>query len=180
MTSIAWDGKKLVSDSQGTAGVQIQPSGFKKIYEPGEGEYWEVMGQRVLAVGVSGDGKAVESVMEKLRTGVNHKTKIEDIDEIAFGALIITEDSTCYRWQMNKRQGRPTHMDLLQLMPPAAVGSGQAYAIGILSIGKSAEVAIRGAIRLDKYSGGELQIWEAPPKPATKSVRPVVAEPTPA
>lgn len=180
MTTIAWDGSKLVSDSQATGGIIIQPGGFKKIFEPEEGEYWDVLGHRVLAVGVSGDGKAIEAVKEKLRTGVTHKTKIEDIDEIAFGALIITEDGQCWRWQINKRQGRPMHNDLLHLLPPAAAGSGQTYALGVLSIGKSAELAVRIAVRHDKYSGGDLQIWTLPPKPATKSIRPVVAEPTPA
>lgn len=179
MTTIVWDGKKLVSDSQATGGIIITPGGLKKIFEPEEGEYWEVQGTKVLAVGISGDGKAIEAVKEKLRTGVTHKTKIDDLDEVAFGVLIIAEDGQCYRWQMNKRQGRPTHLDLLPLIPPAAVGSGQTYALAVLSIGKSPETAVRSAIRHDKYSGGELQIWEAPPKPATKSVRPVVAEPTP-
>lgn len=180
MTTIAWDGNKLVSDSQGTAGVIIQPSNFKKIYEPGEGEYWDVLGIRVIAAGISGDGKAIEIIKEKLRTGIDHKTRVDELDEIAFGALLITEEGQCYRWQMNKRQGRPIHMDLLQLLPPAAAGSGQTFALSVLSIGKNAETAVRVACRHDKYSGGDLQIWELPPKPAVKSTRPVVAEPTPA
>jgi hypothetical protein len=181
MTSIAFDGKKLVSDSQATAGMIIQPGGLRKIHEPEEGEYWDVQGHRVLAAGISGDGKSIEVVKEKLRTGVTHKTKIDDIDEIGFAALLITEAGQCYRWQVNKRQGRPLHTDLLHLLPPAAAGSGQTYVLGVLSIGKSAEAAIRAAIRLDKYSGGDLQIWEVPPTPAIKSTRPVVvAEATPA
>jgi len=180
MTTICFDGQKLVSDSQATGGAMVIPGGVKKIFEPEEGEYWDVQGNRVIAFGVSGDGKAIESVRDKLRSGVTHTTKIDDLDEVAFGVLLITEDGQCYHWQTHKRQGRPVHHDLLLLGPHAAVGSGKTYALAVLSIGKNAEAAVRAACRLDKYSGGELQIFEVPPKPAVKSVRPVVAEPTPA
>jgi hypothetical protein len=180
MTTICWDGKKLVSDSQVTAGMQISPGGLRKIYTPEEGEYWDVNGHRVLAAGISGDGKSIEYVREHLRVGVTYKTRIEDVDELNFSALLIAEDGNCYRWGMTKRQGRPLMTDIVPLMPPTAVGSGQTFALAVMSIGKPAEAAVRAAIRHDKWSGGDLQIWEVPPKPATKSVRPVVTEPTPA
>jgi hypothetical protein len=173
MTTVAWNGKKLVTDSQVSLGTTANPGPVKKIFEPEEGEYWECYGTKVVAFGISGDGKAIGFMRDRLREGISHRTRFDDIEEVSFGALVITEDGNCYRWQTNKRNGRPQHQDLLQLMPPCTVGSGHAYALGVMWIGKDIETAVKAAIKLDKWSGGDLQIWELPPKPDVKSVRPV-------
>lgn len=174
MTVVAFDGKKLVSDSQVSLGTTAAPGAFKKIYEPDEGEYWECYGTKVLAFGVSGDGKAIGYIRDKLCEGITHRTRFDDVEELGFGTLLILEDGLCYRWQVGKRHGRPQNADLTLLLPPCTVGSGHAYALGVLSIGKDIETAVKCAIKLDKYSGGDLQVWELPPKPAIKSQRPVI------
>jgi hypothetical protein len=172
MTTVAYDGKFLVSDSRITAGSTVSLSPFQKIYTPEPGDYWEVNGVKVLAFGVSGNATTAEYIKEKLREGINFKTKFEEKDMI-FGSIIIDENGNAYKWAVTKiRKRDEDRWEFLPMLPPIAIGSGQAFAMGIFAIGKNAKVAVKTACRLDKYSGGDLQIFQFPGKPVVPSVRP--------
>ena len=177
MTCIAFDGKELVSDSRMTLGDMASPSPFKKIYTPEEGEYWEVNGIRAIAFGVAGDAMAVHYLREKLREGITYKTKVEN-DDLMSHTIIIDENRTAWIWRFAEvKRPEISKYELLPVLPPVAVGSGEPYAYAVMTIGKNARAAVETAMRLDINSGGDLQIFKVPPKPETPSVRPKVTEP---
>lgn len=185
MTTICWDGKTLVSDSQMTSGNMIHPAAFKKIHVPDDAtEYWEANGVKVIAFGLAGQAKAVEFIKEYLRKGVDYKSRVEHSDELDFEVLLITEKHNCFLWSVYaNKEKRGEEQFLLPLDPPVATGSGKRFALSILSIGKSSEAALKATMKLDAFTGGEPVIFTPPPIPAVPSVRPehlkVQQEPAP-
>lgn len=174
MTTIVWDGKSLVSDSQMTSGNLVHPAGFKKIYTPDDAtEYWEANGVKVVAFGLAGQAKAAEFIKEYLRKGVDYKSRVGHDDELEFEAILITEKHNCFLWSVYaNKEKRNEEQFLLPLDPPVATGSGKRFAIAIMSIGKSAEMAMKATIKLDVFSGGEPVIFTPQPIPEVPSVRP--------
>ena len=177
MTTICYDGRELVSDSQATVGDAIGIAPFRKIHQPEEGEYWEIYGTKVLAFGLTGDAGSIEYIKDKLSEGIDHRTRFSHEDgDLIFRAIVINENADAFLWRVVKTKERDRNKtELLPMLPPVAIGSGQSFAQGVLAIGKSAKQAVKTAMRLCPYTGGALQIFEIPPKPETKSVRPTVA-----
>lgn len=173
MTIIAFDGKELVSDSQMTLGDTICQAPFRKIYTPEEDQYWELNGVKVIAFGLAGDALAIEYVKEKLQEGINHRTRFDDQENLAFHSLLINEKGELWTWKVvkSKERSRDRH-ELLPMLPPVAIGSGTDFALGVMAIGKGARLGVKAACRLDVGCGGNLQIFEIPPVPAVLSKRP--------
>lgn len=176
MTAVAYDGKLLVSDSRMTMGNMVGLTSFQKIYTPEPNEYWEVNGIKAVAFGLSGNAMSAEYIREKLGEGINFRTKFEEKDMV-FSAIVVDENGTAYKWSVTKiRKRDEDRWEFIPMLPPVAIGSGQFFAMGIFAIGKNAKVAVKTACRLDKYSGGDLQIWQFPGKPVVPSVRPIVPQ----
>jgi hypothetical protein len=177
MTTVAYDGKLLVSDSSMRIKHAIQPAPFRKIYTPEEGEYWEVQGIRALAFGYDGHSEGVEVLKDKLRENLTRNSTVGDVNPLSFSALIIDENGLAHYWQCEK-DGKQETYSLLPMLPPVTIGTGDNYALAVMSIGKSAKVAIKAAIRLDIDSNGALQVFEFPGRPEKPSKRPEITAPT--
>lgn len=179
MTTIAYDGKVLVSDSQLHHGETAQPAPFRKIHIPEEDEYWEINGTKVVAFGLVGNPYTLDFIKDKLREGVDYKTKFEVPGNEEFEAIIIDENGLSHMWVVINSKNELVS-SVIPMLPPLAIGSGDQFAIAVMSIGKPAHTAVKAAMKLDIHTGGNLQIFEVPPKPEAKSVRPAQApaEPT--
>lgn len=174
MTVVCWDGKELVSDSQMNLGDLIQPSPFQKIYLPGENDYWEIRGVKIVAFGIAGDAFSIEYVKEKLQQGIDHKTRFEENKDLGFHAILINENGEAFVWRYVKNSDRNRErVELLPMLPPVAIGSGMEFALGCMAIGKSARVGVKAACRLDVSCGGAIQHFLFEGKPAIPSKRPV-------
>jgi len=179
MTTICYDGKMLASDSQISRGLTKWPGAFPKIYYPDpEKEYWEVNGVKALAFAVSGDATAVDYIREALAKGINFRTRVEH-EDLDFETIIVDENGTSYMWTVfaNKdKRGEQHH--LLPMVPPIAGGSGGRFALAVMIVKKSAEEAVKAAMKIDMGSGGEVQVFHVPPKPEVPSVRPAHLKPS--
>lgn len=175
MTTLAWDGDVLATDSKGTMGGSSNIGGFNKIYTPEEGEYWDVQGVRVLAFGAAGVMDNVPFIKEALCKGVTHRTDVNWFS-LDFLVLLIDENKQAWYWG----QARTEKSDVITLVPitgAIAAGSGGKFATAVMSIGGGAVKAVKTAIRLDNGSGGEVNTWVHPGVPAEPSVRPKVELP---
>ena len=176
MTTIAYDGSLLVSDSAMTVDSTMYPAAFRKIYTPEEGEYWDMNGVRILAFGHAGDVETIHLVKEELAKGLTYKTTI-DAPNMSFSTLMIDENGLAHMWLFSSHKQQDSYT-LLPMLPPVAVGSGSDFAMAVMTIGKSAKVAVKASIKLDINSDGNLQIFEFPGKPEKPSKRPEIETPT--
>lgn len=178
MTTVCWDGKELVSDSRACLGDTIHQAPFQKIFTPEENEWWEINGVKAVAVGFAGEGGAIEYIKEKLREGITFKTRMGEDEEVLSHALIIDENGICWCWRVHQFQNKShKRYELLPMLPPIAIGTGEPFAVAAMAIGKDARAAVKTAAKLDIYTGGDLQIWTFPGKPDVPSVRPPKPEP---
>lgn len=174
MTTIAVSEGMMASDGQATKGHVALPGNFKKIHLPDEAtEYWEANGIRIIAFGVCGQAHSVEFIKEYLRKGVNYKTRVEHADELDFEAVLITEQHDVFAWDVYaNKEKRGEQQFLVPCNTPYATGSGGRLALAAMCVGQNAAKAVKTASKLDVFSGGDVDVFEFPPKPVTKSVRP--------
>lgn len=137
MTTIAFDGKTLASDSLVTCDGMICGD-VTKIHRI-DGGY----------IGCAGDLSDIASVVYWLQ-GTSDKPK----DVSVFSAIIVLDDGRAF--EMDERMVR------FQCAIPNAVGSGAKYALTAMKLGKSASEAVEVAISMDIYSGGEVVSYELP------------------
>ena len=133
MTTIAWDGISLCSDSLMTcAGVRVGT--MKKIHKLHGG-----------LVAVAGQVSAAQVVLRWLEAGCPDKPE----DDIDFTALWIKRDGTvwCIESDFNP----------YPMSGPCTIGSGGDIALAALTLGKTAREAVELGIKLDCISGGEIQ-----------------------
>lgn len=149
MTTIAWDGSTLASDSQSTAGDAICSLREQKIFLPPEGEEWMVNGERVIAVGFSGDCGVEYEALNLMRDNLHYATSL--LPDSSFGALAVVGRDHAYL--ISKDSGKVNASISLQV-DPYAMGSGGMIARAAMRCGKSAIEAVHVAIEMDVYSGG--------------------------
>jgi hypothetical protein len=175
MTTICFDGNQLAADTQVTKGHgMVMPGPFKKIHVPDDAtEYWEANGVKVVAFALCGQAKAVDYIKEYLRLGITYKSRVEHLDELDFEALIITEKHDCFIWSVYaNKDKRGEEQFLLPMAPPVASGSGSRFAMAAMCVKKNAEGAIRVAMKLDAFTGGNVDTFDLAPVPEVPSVRP--------
>lgn len=180
MTTVCFDGKKLVSDSQATAGDNfIVTLTSKKIHTPEEGEYWDYNGHRILAFGLAGNPAAIDYVKAELNKGLTHCTEMTSSSYLEFDALMVMENGTTMIFSGNVDRGNQCYHSFVAEVP-VCIGTGTPFALAVMESHKNnqAEKGIKAAIKFCAYTGGDLQIWEMPPIPEVRSVRPVVEAPT--
>ena len=177
MTTVCWDGKKLVSDSFMSLDNMILPAAQQKIFCPAEGEWWGIHGIKVIAFGFSGSMNSMEFVKDLLRTGLDHKSKIDEAQEHSVNVICILETGESYIISSAMVRGRQSTV-LLAMGPPLAVGSGENFAYAVMSTGKDSIAGVKTASKLDAFTGGDLQVWEFPGVPDVLSVRPGTEAPT--
>ncbi|QNM98114.1 hypothetical protein [Chitinimonas koreensis] len=138
MTTIAWDGKTVAADTQANnTGLR---SYTKKLYRLADGRIY----------GFTGEIQDGVSVYEWLNAGGRDARPHVSS---SFAALLVCPDGRAY-----------TMEDKLVLLAVyetfRAIGSGRNFAMGALVVGADAVQAVKAAIRLDVYSGGDIDALE--------------------
>ena len=140
MTTIAWDGKVLATDSQGNAGEYKSGEHIKKLYR-NIGPFQ--------AVAMAGQISLFPIVLEAFKDGC-----IEDIIPLDVTAVCIHLDGRAVHYD-----GAHGHFE--KWKPKTATGSGWALATAAMRGGADAAKALRICCSLDMYSGGRVQKFVA-------------------
>lgn len=155
MTTIAWDGATLASDSQSTNSDAVSSLSEQKIFLPGSSE-WLINGERIVAIATAGDCGIEEQLFTILSDNLTYKT--EFTTEPDFAAIAITD--TGRAWLISKEEGK-VHASIWLRKESVAIGSGQMIARTAMRLGKTAIEAVQLAIEMDVYSGGGVQAFTA-------------------
>lgn len=129
MTTIAWDGTFLASDSQSSHFRTM----VQKIYRIDEGRLF----------GASGAFEDALAVRDWFMTG-GEKPKVDE----TFHAIVVERSG----WYVLEKGLIRIPYDRQCF----SVGSGRDFAMAAMMLGKSATEAVAVAIQLDPYSGGEI------------------------
>lgn len=144
MTTIAWDGKTLASDSRSTMGSMIYEEDAQKIF-PNVGPF--------VVLGIAGDYQAAMDVIDMIKdfTKISHIRGIptEDIGHVSL--IGVTHDGILWSYAgENSCQLRSDR--------PFATGSGGEYALAAMDLGKTAEEAVIYASTRDIYTNDTIQV----------------------
>lgn len=151
MTTIAWDGKTLASDSQSQVGSMITSLNNQKIHQPQHGK-WVINNSEIKAIGITGDTSCVDEVISKLHDGITYESEFASI--VDFCLIAVTNKGAAYGLSKDKGDILPS---IFRVGDMFAIGSGDVYAMAAMKSGKTAKEAVEVAISLDVYSGGEIQ-----------------------
>lgn len=138
MTTIAWDGKTLASDTQSTSGGYFKRRA-KKIFRLHNGD---------LFAG-AGNYDDVLAAVEWLQHRPTQKPTLKDF----VGILIKAIDGKAYKLEEGLMEA-PIHEGFF------AIGTGRDFAVMAMYLGKSAREAVELAILFDSQSGGEIETIE--------------------
>ena len=139
MTTICFKDGYLAADSQITVG-NYKTTTSKLYVFPGYG-----------VIGFSGSMSRILKLVEWWSKGCEGEIPDSEDKEDVDGILVNKDGMFC----LDEGQG------LIQITAPYfAIGSGSAYAIAAMAMGKSAEEAIREAMRHDIYTGGTVDVIE--------------------
>lgn len=144
MTTVAWDGKKLATDSRSSMGDMIYEEDAQKIFT-------DVGPFAVLAI--AGDYQAALDTMDIISdfTKLDHVRNIPS-DEIGNVSLIgFTYGSKLWSYAGDKSCE-------LRADRPFACGSGGQYALAAMDLGKTAEEAVLYASTRDIYTNSITQV----------------------
>ncbi len=155
MTTIAWDGKTLASDGQSQVGNMIISRDKQKIFSPTDGVNWLINGEKIQAIGVAGDTSCIDEVIAKFPEDIVYDTEFTSIVDFCF--IAITETGSSYGVVKDKGD---TLASIFSVGDMFAIGSGDVYAMAAMKSGKSAEEAVKVAISLDVYSGGDINSYK--------------------
>lgn len=142
MTSIAWDGEILATDSRVTADGIIITDKQKKLFKIHLTQY---NGDRLIAVATAGSCRDVRSVLDKL-------DGVEDVpDNHNVHALIVGENMVYELF--------PKKWNLIEYTRDTKLGagSGEPIVVSAMHLGLNAIDAIKHAKKLDCYTGGKVQ-----------------------
>jgi hypothetical protein len=138
MTTIAWDGFHLATDTKITNGDHLFGFG-KKIHKLNDGSY----------LAAAGSQDFIYSVIDWLNGG--EKPEIKDDDR--FIGLIISLDENGNKMQTELSE----RLRKWPACVPWAGGTGEPYALTAMMCGKNAIEAVRIACEMDPYSGGQVE-----------------------
>lgn len=134
MTTVAWDGKTLVTESLITCGDTAFGNG-QKLFKLKDGSHVAFAGRMDLYL----------ATVEWLNGGEKPEVHEED------GVIGLVVDKKGKAWEFDERF-RP-----MPTCTPWAGGSGASFALAALHLGKTAEEAVELACKLDTHSRGPLQ-----------------------
>lgn len=139
MTTIAWDGKKLASDSLSTSGNMRLSGDCKKTQRIGK-----------YRVAFTGDNAPAvyffENFLKDDMVLGNLSFAPVSPSQDDFSVMVIEDDSN-YCMVFNSSSG---YWD--EFFPPISIGSGSKYALGSMYSGCDAERAVEVACKLDTHS----------------------------
>ena len=137
MTTIAWDGKTLASDTRSMSDDVIDQAETHKIFKK-KGKLY----------GLAGDYAQALAVMHWLQGG--EKPEFEDSD---FDVLVIDKGkAVIYGDQLYPYEAKA----------PLAIGSGGGYAIAAMLSGADSRKAVKVAALLDPNTGGRIKTFKCP------------------
>jgi hypothetical protein len=137
MTTIAWDGFTLASDSKISNGNHVFGYG-EKIHKLNDGSY----------LAAAGAQDVVYAVIDWLNGG--EKPEIKDDDSFIGLIVSVDEDGIATGTEIsNKLRKWPA-------CTPWAGGTGEPFALTAMKCGKDAREAVRIACEMDPYSGGQI------------------------
>lgn len=145
MTTIAYDGKTLASDSQSTQGNIRVSNSAVKIFSATHRD-WAVEGKRIVAFGVAGNLHAANDLRNAMETFAGHKAGDPFAKGVTFAFIAIAEDRTVFVGGKYSDEDRSW---VMQADAPVAVGSGGDFALGAMAAGAKAEDAVRIASKFD-------------------------------
>lgn len=141
MTTVAWDGKNLVADTQGAHGnLKFKIVKAMKFST-------ETMGE--LMVGGSGDGADIHAFIGWVKSGMALKD-FPAMPRDSITMLVIN------KYGAQRFEASPWPLPVLEKF--TAIGSGSDFAIGAMVMGADAEKALEIAKKYDLNTGGELTV----------------------
>lgn len=139
MTTIAWDGKTLATDSCESKGNTVTSLKSKKLFLD-VGPY--------KAVAHTGSSQDIKPLLDWIRGGDKAQLKLD-----IFTILAIDENGCCHRLH-NSEIGEFTLEK-----EPVTEGTGDNIALGAMDAGATAIEAIKIACKRDIYTGGKVQSY---------------------
>lgn len=150
MTTIAWDGKMLASDTLACAGTVKDFQ--SKIFPLGD---YAICG----FAGESQIGRLVmrwliDTQCRNIHTGVGAPliTKDDDFSML----LVLRDDEKTTAYTLYHLQSRCVGIPIMARRY-YAIGSGREFAMATMRLGFDAKMAVKAAIELDPYTGGEVE-----------------------
>jgi len=145
MTTVVYDCKCLVSDSQSTVGEEIYGEDCQKIF-PDVGPF--------AVLGVAGNYQDSKDVIDV----ISDYTKIEqilglDFKDLEWNCSMIAITYRGEIWHYTGKYSFELRQDI-----PFAIGSGAPYALGAIHAGADAKQAVLAAARYDLYTNDLLQV----------------------
>lgn len=170
MTTIAYKNGLLAADSR------MSRSGFagnipeSKIKVCPPDKVWKIGEDKVIAFGVAGDISGILLLQKALEEGIpdSGRINVDVVGESTFNYILIGEDPTkvwdcCYNHNKQKNINNIWAVRV-SAIDPRSIGSGKPYALGAMSVGKTAVGAVKVAISLDPHSGGKIDSFTHPSK----------------
>jgi len=160
MTTIAYDGRYFVTDSQQTAG-SVNLGNIKKVYTKAKD------GDLIVAA-IAGDGDKIKSICKRQLFDIWNDSIVEEINvifeppekgRIGFWVMAIDPTDLKVVWQLT--HGEKT---AVEIQAPYALGSGELFAMGAMGCGVDAMDAIRVAAKFNIYTNDILQIFDCKTK----------------
>lgn len=142
MTTIAWDGKVLATDSRMCAGNIVRSERTQKL--------WRIEG---MLVAFSGDYQDTTQAVQWFKCGMpeNSRPKLND----TFRALVVMPGRRIWTYE-DKLVGFEVKAKI------AATGSGVELALGAMAAGANAVQAVKIAARFDPGTNSRVQALSAP------------------
>lgn len=146
MTTIAWDGKTLATDSRATNNGVIESDNVKKLFKIKSplSEY--------VACAVSGDYVEALKIIKWIKLGMSGDFPEIDKDRSA-SALCLREDKTLDIYRSTNKGFSLPHKGIY------SDGSGWELALGAMDGGATAVKSVKIAIGRDVNSGGKVQSY---------------------
>jgi hypothetical protein len=147
MTTAVWDGETLAADTLMCTGGAITSLSTKKIFTLTTGEF--------TAFAIAGDYGANSEVKRLLSSGEKSLISLPDTLDIA---VLAVNSSGCF--YLDTTTYCPIKSESYE-----AIGSGCKYALGAMHCGASASEALKAAMSLDPYTGGDIMSFNPVSKP---------------
>lgn len=159
MTTVVYDSKSLVSDSQSTIGEEIYEEDCQKLF-PDVGPF--------AILGVAGNYQDASDVIKIVKDFTNIDQILGlDFKELEWDCAMIAITNQGEIWHYTGKYSFELRPDI-----PFAIGSGASYALGAMHAGADAQGALLAAARFDLYTNSTLQVatLEAPEEEAEEQV----------
>lgn len=157
MTTIAWDGKTLASDSRGTDDNEMVLTNCQKLYTLSNGAILGTAGDDDIRKLMKLIGKAKKpSELPSKKKLAATKTDFKGILVLRTGEVYIVEVAKPKSLDADVDEWTGYICEITDSM--CAVGTGAPYAYGAMEFGASAEEAVEVACRRDPFSALPVQI----------------------